>query len=166
MTTKNDDFLARSEVRIERTFDAPPERVYRAWTEPATMARWMWAGMGGEPWAESDLRVGGAYRVYTKAPGGTHQGEGWSGMCGLYVEIQPGARLVYTVHWDADVFYNAPGNLTLDEVVIVTFAPEGAGTRMVFAHMGVPADDQCVEAHRQGIAYTFDALAKLLVEGS
>lgn len=99
----SDDYLKRTEVLIERNFDAPPERAFRAWTEPRTMARWMWAGLGDEPWAECDLRVGGAYRVYTKFDGGRHQGAGWSGMCGLFVEIVPNEKLIDTVHWDADV---------------------------------------------------------------
>ena len=162
MSTNDDSFLERSEVRIERTFAAPPARVFRGWTDPELMAQWMWAGMGGEPWAQNDLRVGGAYRAYTKAPGGTHQGEGWSGMCGLYVEIVPDTKLVYTVHWDADVFYNRPGNLTLDEVVTVELTPDGERTRMVFVHAGLPDDEKCIETHRGGIAYTFDTLAKLL----
>lgn len=158
----NDKYLKRAEVRIDRRFDAPPSRVYEAWTDPELVSAWIWAGLGGEVWTESDLRVGGAYRVYTKLAGGTHQGEGWSGMCGLFVEIVPDCKLVYTVHWDADVFYNRPGNLTLDEVVTVTFTPDGDGTQMSFVHMGVPDDGGSVNEHRAGIDQSFNILATIL----
>lgn len=158
----DDTYMARTEVRIERTFDAPVARVWAAFTETETMCKWMWAGLGGDVWAESDLRVGGAYRIYTKEAGGRHQGEGWSGMCGLFVDVVPDAKLVYTLHWDANVFYNAPENLTLDEVVSVTFEPEGDGTKMTFVHLGIPDDGMSAEAHRQGEAHSFDLLAKLL----
>jgi uncharacterized protein YndB with AHSA1/START domain len=160
MTTN--DFLKRAEEAIDRTFDAPPGRVFSAWTEPEAMCRWMWAGLGGEVWAETDLRVGGAYRIYTKFAGGRHQGEGWSGMCGLFVEIVPDRKLVYTLHWDADVDYNRADRLTLDEVVAVTFTPEGAGTRMTFTHLGCPDDGRSASTHRAGFEQSFDMLAECL----
>jgi len=157
-----DDYSKRTEVTIERTFDAPASRVYRAWTEPGMMARWMWAGLGGDAWAESDLRVGGAYRVYTKVDGGRHQGAGWSGMCGLFVEVVPERKLLYTLHWDADVDYNAADRLTVDEVVSVAFTPDGERTRVVFTHMGIPDDGQSAGGHRAGTSKSLDLLADLL----
>jgi uncharacterized protein YndB with AHSA1/START domain len=159
-----DDYLERAYITIERDFEATPAQVYRAWTEPESMAKWMWAGLGSDAWAESDVRVGGAYRVYTKAPGGRHQGEGWSGMCGLYIEILPNEKLVYTLHWDADVDYNSADHLTLDEVVTVTFAPEGAGTRVTFTQSGFPDNEVNGPTHRAGTEAAFDLLAKILGE--
>lgn len=159
---RDDDYLKRSEVRIERRFDAPPSRVYAAWTEPELLARWIWASLGKEVWAERDLRVGGAYRVYSKVAGGAHQGPGWSGMCGLYVVIEPDRKLVQTLHWDADVGYNRPSQLALDEVVSVSLEPDGEGTRMRFVHMGIPDDGQSAPTHRVGIEESFDLLAEVL----
>jgi uncharacterized protein YndB with AHSA1/START domain len=159
---KTDDYLKRAEVTIERVFDAPPERVFRAWTDPEVMGRWMWASLGKNVWAECDLRVGGAYRVYSNIDGGRHQGPGWSGMCGLFVEVVADRKLVYTVHWDADVGYNAPDMLALDEVVSVTFTPDGERTRMAFTHMGIPDDGVSEPTHRAGIDQSFDMLADVL----
>ena len=160
-----DDYAKRTEVRIDRVFDASASRLYRAWTDPETVSKWMWAGLGDDVWAECDLRAGGAYRVYTNFDGGEHQGKGWSGMCGLYVEIVPDRKLVYTLHWDADVCYNRSGDLTLDEVVSVTFTPEGERTRMSFVHMGIPDDGQSEPTHRAGIEASFDLLAGVLAQG-
>ena len=159
-----DDYLKRTEVRIERVFAAPPARVYRAWTEPEQMSRWMWASLGKDVWTERDLRVGGAYRVYTRFAGGRHQGEGWSGMCGLYVEVEPDRKLVYTLHWDADVGYNQGEQLAVDEVVSVTFTPEGDAARIVMRHLGIPDDGVSAPTHRAGIDECLDMLAALLTE--
>jgi uncharacterized protein YndB with AHSA1/START domain len=66
-------------VRIERTFDAPAEAVFDAWTRPEVMRRWWHAGPDWEtPEAEVDLRVGGKVRVVMRARDGSEveaQGE-------------------------------------------------------------------------------------------
>jgi uncharacterized protein YndB with AHSA1/START domain len=158
----SDDYMKRTEVAIERTFDAPASEVWHAWADPSLMAQWIWAGLGSEVWAEIDLRVGGAYRVYSKIEGGVHQGEGWSGMCGLFVEVEPARRLVYTLHWDANVFYNQGGLLTLDEVVSVTLTEKDGVTHMAFVHMGIPDDGMSAGPHKEGIEKSFELLAGLL----
>ncbi len=138
--------------------------MFAAWTDPADLARWIWASLGKNVWAEVDLRMGGAYRIYSQVKGGTHQGEDWSGMCGIYTDVEPARRLAFTLHWDADVGYNAAGALTLDEAMIVTFAPDGDGTRMTFTHVGIPDDGQSVQAHRAGVAESFDMLADVVAD--
>ena len=51
-------------VRIERTFDAPAEKVFDAWTSPEVMRRWFHCEPDWEtPEAEVDLRPGGRYRL-------------------------------------------------------------------------------------------------------
>jgi len=158
----DDGYMKRTEFTLDRVFAATPERLWEAWTEPADLARWIWASLGKEVAAERDLRPGGAYRIYTRFPGGTHRGEGWSGMCGLYFDVAPGERLGFTLHWDADVGYNREGALTLDEVVLVTFAPEGDGTRVVMRHLGIPDDGRSAPTHRAGMAEAFDMLAAVV----
>jgi uncharacterized protein YndB with AHSA1/START domain len=158
----SDSYLKRATVRVERVFDAPPNRVFEAWTTPDLVSRWIWASLGQGVWAELDVRVGGAFRIYSRCVGGHHQGEGWSGMCGLYVEVDPGRKLVHTLHWDADVGYNRTGRLALDEVVSVTFAPEGERTRIVLEHIGIPDDGVSAATHRAGIEESLDMLAAVL----
>jgi uncharacterized protein YndB with AHSA1/START domain len=58
-------------VRIERTFDAPAEDVFDAWTSPDVMRRWFHCGSDWDtPEAEVDLTVGGKVRV-VRRPDGT-----------------------------------------------------------------------------------------------
>ena len=59
-------------VRIERTFAAPAEDVFDAWTSPEVMRRWLHPGPDwATPEAEVDLRVGGKVRVVMRRPDGS-----------------------------------------------------------------------------------------------
>lgn len=68
------------DVEVSREFDAPVERVWRAWTTPADLRRW-WGPHGFTcPRAEADIRPGGAIIVTMKAPaewGGFEQHSRW-----------------------------------------------------------------------------------------
>jgi uncharacterized protein YndB with AHSA1/START domain len=56
-------------LRIERTFDAPVERVFEAWTSEEVLRRWLHRMPDWEtPTAEVDLRVGGRIRIVMRDP--------------------------------------------------------------------------------------------------
>ena len=61
---------------------------------------------------------------------------------------------------DVDVCRNDA--LTLDEVVDVSFAPDGDGTVLTLTHRGIPDDGQSVSGHRQGVSESLDMLAEVL----
>jgi uncharacterized protein YndB with AHSA1/START domain len=152
-------------VCVTRRFDQDPAALFRAFTEPEIAARWMWAGLGSDPKARIDLRVGGRYRIAITADPADHRWPGpESAMEGVYIEIVPNTRLVYTVHWDADVGYNRPGLDAIDEAIIVEFLPSRAGTDLSIQHVGLPGDVVSAEAHAQGIEAGLDVLAALLSE--
>lgn len=158
-------------LSLERVFAAPVERVYEAWTQPESLSAWVWGSLGEQVESSVDLRVGGLYSSYTRREG---RQEGWTsqaggeaaagcyGMAGLYVEIVPNRRLVYTLHWDSPMGYNQMDQLIVDEVVIVDFEPEGEGTRMRFQQLGIPDDGVSAPTHATGIEETFDYLERLL----
>ncbi len=86
-------------LRIERTFQAPAERVFEAWTSEEVMRRWFHAEHDWETTeAEVDLRVGGEVRVVMRDPG-TDVAYGGGGR---YTEIDPPRRLAFTWLWDED----------------------------------------------------------------
>lgn len=150
-------------ILIVRTFNGPVERVFKAWTNPQDLAKWMWSPYDRNMEVEVDLRVGGRYRIYTEAPPDQRDfGDRW-GMVGLYTEIVANKRLGYTLHWDAPVGYNQNGGLVLDEVVQVDFAPRGEKTELRYLHLGVP-DQQSAAAHTKGIQHTLGVLDEMLTD--
>jgi uncharacterized protein YndB with AHSA1/START domain len=152
-------------VRISRSFDHPPETLFAAFTDPHLAAQWMWAGIGSLPYAEIDLRIGGRYRVAITAD---PDDDTWPGeeraMRGVYLQIEPNRRLVYTLHWDADVGYNRPCLESIDEAVIVDIQETGTGCSLSFTHAGLPGDARSAEAHAQGTQASFDVLNAMLDE--
>ncbi|GGU03428.1 MULTISPECIES: SRPBCC family protein [Streptomyces] len=82
---------ADRELVITRTFDAPPARVWEAWTRPEHVRQWYGVAALPTVVCEIDLRVGGAWRWGQKAPDGRE-----IVFSGTYEEIVPGERLVYT----------------------------------------------------------------------
>jgi uncharacterized protein YndB with AHSA1/START domain len=81
------------EIRAERIFDAPRERVWRAFTDPAQIAQW-W-GRGHKLVVERmEVERGGHWRFVEHAPDGVH------GFEGRYREVTPPERLVQTFEWD------------------------------------------------------------------
>ncbi|MEN8233699.1 MAG: SRPBCC domain-containing protein [Actinomycetota bacterium] len=154
-------------VRVSRRFPHSAKTLFAAFTDPILAARWMWAGLGTDHRAEIDLRVGGRYRVSMTADAGDTS---WPGseraMRGVYIEIIPDRRLVYTLHWDADVGYNKPCLESIDEAVLVEFEPSDDGTCLVFTLLGLPGDAVSAETHAQGIEASFDLLNALLDEQS
>jgi uncharacterized protein YndB with AHSA1/START domain len=138
-------------IRIERTFPASPARVFTAWTDPGELAAWLWGSLSDDVTATVDLRVGGAYECSTARP----DGERWSCL-GEYLEIEPGARLAYTMRWTAPMGYEAP-----DERVTATFHAEGDSTRLIVEHDGVPAG-AAERAHVQAWENMLDHLGKVI----
>lgn len=95
------------EIRIVRRFDAPVDRVFRAWTTPRHVRRWWGWETSPLVVCDIDLRVGGTWRYVTAEPDGTEMG--WTG---VFREIVPGARIVST-----EVFESNPEGGTVNTVV-------------------------------------------------
>lgn len=81
-------------IRVERTFDAPRALVWRAWTDVAQIAQWMCPTECQILACEGDMRVGGRYRESMRC------GERVHTVSGVYREIRPESRLVFTHQWD------------------------------------------------------------------
>ena len=136
-------------VRIERTFDAPAEEVFDAWTSPEVMKRWFHCAPDwGTPEAEVDLRLGGKVRVVMRRPDGTEV-EAW----GEYTLIDRPQRLVMTWTFDDD-----PSNRQLIEL---TFSESGGSTKVVMVNSGISTDERR-DAQDWGWRGCLDQLERLL----
>ena len=94
-TQYQDQYQEPAELRLSRSYNVAPEKVWRAWTEPQALSQWF--GPGKAPsvtTAEIDLRVGGRYRIAFSTPDGdTHE------VSGVYQEVVLHRRLVFTWAW-------------------------------------------------------------------
>ena len=105
------------ELSITRLIAAPPEAVYRVWTE--RLGEWWAPRPYTTPVVELDLRPGGRGVMNMRAPDGTDMPNE-----GVFLEVIPNEKIVLTNAFRADWIPQDPFM-----VVIVTFAPEGGGTR-------------------------------------
>jgi uncharacterized protein YndB with AHSA1/START domain len=116
-------------VEVFRTIDAPREQVFRAWTDPEQLRRWWGPGEFTCPEAEVDLRPGGAYRLVMQPTAGDPFVVG-----GIYREVEPPARLVYTWRWET-----GPAADGSESLVTVEFHDRGPSTELVLTHTEFPA---------------------------
>ena len=85
------------EVQVVRSFRAPRALVYRAYTEPALLQRWLLGPPGWSmPICEMDVRVGGRYRWRWQ----NDTDNSAFGFAGTFREVEPQARLVHTESYD------------------------------------------------------------------
>ena len=137
-------------LNMNRTFAAPRDQVYAAWTEPEHLKQW-WGPEGFvSPDAAIDLRVGGRYRAGMRAPDGTEMA-----VVGEYTEIAAPERLAFTWAWDP------PMGGPEETLVTVEFRDLGDMTEVVLTHerfLSVQSRDQ----HQHGWTSTFVCLEQAL----
>ena len=139
----------RRVVRIERTFEAPAEAVFDAWTSPEVMRRWFHCTPGGDtPQAEVDLRIGGRVLVVMRGPDGTEvkaQGE--------FTVIDRPHRLVMDWTFDDD-----PSNR---QAIELTFSEADGSTTVTLINSGILGDDRR-EGQREGWDWCLTELKRSL----
>ena len=146
---------ARPTLRMQRTFNAPRELVWLAWSKPEHLVQWM----GPVEWpaviATCDFRVGGAWRVCLRSP--ETGADLWQG--GVYTRIEEPRLLAFTFKWD-DSHEDGP---PVQTQVTVELTAAGDRTIMDFTQEGLKSD-QSLTGHRHGWASTADRLAAWLAD--
>ncbi len=138
-------------LTMERTYAAPAQRVFDAFTSEEVMRRWWHAGTDWEtPEATVDLRVGGQLRVVMRNP---HEDVRYGGG-GEYTEIDPPARLAFTWIWDDD-------RDQLRQLIEIDFEEAEGVTTVRFTHSGL-RDEASVASHEGGWGVAFENLGRAL----
>lgn len=147
--------LGETEIVMTRSFDAPKRLVWRAFTEPALLRRWL---LGPDGWTmkvcEIDLRAGGKYRYVWYHP----ERDVEMGMGGHYVEIVPQTRIVNTEVFD-ESWYEGQMTATL------TFVEEGGvtTTKQVMRYDSKRTRDAVLESPMEtGVSAGYDRLDGVL----
>ncbi len=134
------DYIAADErdLVLTREIAAPPEKLFRAWTDPDLLKKWFAPLPYTTPFAELDARPGGASKVVMRGPDGADMT-----MRGVYLEVVENRRLVFTDAYTEAWLPSAKPFMT----VIVTFEDLGGRTRYTarVRHWSV-ADRQAHEA--------------------
>ena len=107
-------------LHLEHIFDAPRSLVFEACTEPELLGKW-WGPEGfTSPGIDSDLRVGGRYRIAMQPP----EGELFY-LAGEFHEVDPPNRLAYSFRWED------PDPDDRETVVTISLRAAGESTELV-----------------------------------
>jgi uncharacterized protein YndB with AHSA1/START domain len=140
---------AKPSLVLKRRINAPPAKVYEAWTDPAKITRWFGPPQIEMLRAEADVRVGGRYRFIGRSPDGDEHDVG-----GVYREVTPDQMLVFTWAWRS-----TPER---ESLVTVQLKPDGDGTLLTLTHEQF-FDEAARDRHQLGWTGSLDKLAALFV---
>ncbi|MEO7141947.1 MAG: SRPBCC domain-containing protein [Bryobacteraceae bacterium] len=105
-------------VRVTRRLAASPERVFKAWADPALLRRWF------APIAQADARPGGRFRLEASSPEGAHV------VIGEYREFIPGRRIVMTWVYEGPMIPVGK----MEALLTVEFRQDGSSTEINLHH--------------------------------
>jgi uncharacterized protein YndB with AHSA1/START domain len=134
----NDTMQLKDVVTAEIDIEAPPERVFEAWTDPQQRIAW-WGddAMYRSTKMESDLRVGGKWRTEGESHGNPFA------VWGEYTHIEPPKALGFT--WNHD--YGEKGLPPSHVLVELTRTPSGTHVSLKHSRFASATDR---DSHRQG----------------
>ncbi|WP_028551854.1 SRPBCC family protein [Paenibacillus sp. UNC451MF] len=139
-------FVKHATFIVERTYAAPPERVYNAWADPIAKGKWF---------SKPDIfefRIGG--REYSS--GGPPEGPIFT-FDASYQELVPEQRIVYTYTLDSDDIRISVSITTVELIEV------DGGTKLIFTEQGAFFDGHDTpEVREHGTNIMLDALGKLL----
>jgi uncharacterized protein YndB with AHSA1/START domain len=139
--------IMRAPLELAQRVDAPPERVWAAFTTAEGLRSWWWRHWDDVRF-EVDARIGGGYRIEAPGAGIT--------LRGAYLTIEETRHLAFTWVWE-----DADGSVP-DEAVDVRMEPDGGGCVVHVRHSGPWVDDAPATSYRQGWEYTLGQLAESL----
>ena len=137
-------------LTLTREYAAPPEKVWRAWTDPQALKQWWTDSPGGKvSVAELDVRVGGRFRIcFGGADGNEHE------CAGTYQEVARPKKLVFTWSWPR----TTPER---ESLVTLLFNAKGAGTELVMKHERF-FDEKARDGHQRGWSHLLDQLGEFV----
>ncbi|WP_091676740.1 SRPBCC family protein [Methylocapsa palsarum] len=142
---------------IVRDFQAPRERVWRAWTQPDAIIQWHGPEFYRAAEVNADVRVGGSWRACLKSDN-VDAVVLWQS--GRYLVVMPPERLEFTFAWETPNHEDGPGVET--HVIVCLEELANGGTRMHFSQTGFLSEKSAM-SHSTGWNGTFDRLAEFLL---
>jgi uncharacterized protein YndB with AHSA1/START domain len=138
-------------LEVHKHLPAPPELVFKVWTEPSHLVHWFGPEGFSVPEARTDVRPGGKWFTCMRSPSGTEHR-----VQGVYREIEAPRKVAFTWAW-----LDEAGQIKHETLVTVTLAPKGTGTDLVLRQTGF-ANIDMRDRHQEGWASSMDCLAEYL----
>jgi uncharacterized protein YndB with AHSA1/START domain len=143
-------------IRITRDFDAPPEKVFKAWVDPDLIVRWLGPKSTDMRLDQWEARTGGNYRYAA-----LRNGEEIAAFYGSFHEVRPSERLVQTFTWEG-----MPDGVSLETM---TFEDLGDGRTRLIGLSVVDSfegrDAIMASGMEVGVLEGYEKLDALLAEG-
>ena len=139
---------SKPSLTLKRRLNALPAKVYGAWTDSARISHWFGPENAEILRAETDVRVGGRFRIVFRGPDGEEHDVG-----GVYREGVPNEKLVFTWAWRT-----TPER---ESLVTVALKRDGDGTLLTLMHEQF-FDEAARDRHVRGWNETLDELESYL----
>ncbi len=144
------------EIRIERVFDAPRDRVFAIYTDPALIPEW-WGPHGTTAIVDRmDLRVGGGWRFVIRDDDGSE-----TAFRGTYRSITPPERIVQTFEWEG-----MPGHVSVETATFEDLGDRTKVTTVSQFHTPEERDGMLASGMEGGLNETYARLDELLARRS
>jgi uncharacterized protein YndB with AHSA1/START domain len=143
---------ADREIRIERVFDAPRDRVFAVYTDPALIPEW-WGPRGTTTVVdEMDARTGGRWRFLVRNSDGSE-----TGFRGAYREVTAPERIVQTFEWDG-----MPGHVSVETATFEDLGDRTKVTTVSLFHTTEERDGMIGSGMEGGLQETYERLDEVL----
>jgi uncharacterized protein YndB with AHSA1/START domain len=143
---------AEREIRIERIFEVPRERLFEVLTDPELIPRW-WGPRGTTTIVEEmDPTKGGRWRFLMRDSDGTE-----TRFSGTYREVSPPERIVQTFEWDG-----MPGHISLETMELEDLGERTRAVNVSVFHHASERDGMLESGMEKGLNETYERLDEVL----
>ncbi|MBS0199850.1 MAG: SRPBCC domain-containing protein [Proteobacteria bacterium] len=143
MQGRNAQVMGPHSIRVTRSYDAKPEKVFRAWTDAASISAWLTKG----EYASADVRPGGLFYLEMRGM------EKINPHYGRYLRVESPQLLEHT--WVSEWTHGK------ETVVLIEIAERDGKTELTLTHDGLPTEEMA-ESHRGGWSGFLDELGPRL----
>ena len=140
------------EIRIERVFDAPRDRVFAVYTDPALIPEWWGPRETTTIVDEMDVRTGGRWRFIVRDANGTE-----TAFRGAYREVTPPERIVQTFEWEP-----MAGHVSVETATFEDLGDRTKVTTVSLFHTPHERDGMLASGMERGLNETYARLDELL----
>ena len=145
----------QNDIVINRVFDLPISKIWRAWTEAEEFKKWWGPKDFTCPSSKMEAKVGGKYLNCMRGPDGK---EYWS--TGVVKELIPERKLVVTDNFSDEKGnikpasdYGVPGNWPKELLITVYLEEADGATKLKLRHQGIPdeAREDCIKGWNESL---------------